>query len=295
MIEKYLVSVVIPTFNRGHLIGESIKSVIDQSHSRWEIIVVDDGSTDDTELVIQRFNDNRIQYYRFQHTGSISSLRNYGINYAKGYYISFLDSDDLWLPNKLEFQLALFERFPQAAFACAHGEQFGDGAVIPPALEMLFVGDMLKPQLVEERFVLYPTTFIFKKEVLDSTGALDEAFSGGESEFILRIAAKFQGIFSGEKLARMRKHKQNVSLERELVFSKEHLYLLGKFLKLGIINAEEYRIVSSKQCYKLGLLYQRRMMFHEATISFGKFVRMNPFFYKGYLRILQSVALRVIH
>jgi glycosyltransferase involved in cell wall biosynthesis len=161
---EILVTVIIPTYNRAHLIQETIQSVLDQTFSTWELIVVDDGSNDNSENVVRKFADERIKFYRLEHSGKISQVRNAGLRHASGNYIAFLDSDDLWEPHKLEFQLSLLKKYPQAAFTFSHGRQFGNGAIPPPNLEMFFVGDVFHAQLMEERFVLYPSTFLFKKE-----------------------------------------------------------------------------------------------------------------------------------
>ena len=99
-----LVSVVIPTYNRAHIIKRSIMSVLSQTYGNIEIIVIDDGSTDNTEEVVLGINDDRIRYYKKENGGS-SSARNMGISLAKGSYIAFQDSDDIWLPYKLEAQM----------------------------------------------------------------------------------------------------------------------------------------------------------------------------------------------
>lgn len=107
--EKPTVSVIIPTYNRAHLIGRSIQSVLDQTYRDFEIIVVDDGSSDNTEEVITGFIDARIRYVRHQQNKGAGAARNTGIKLAKGKYIAFQDSDDEWLPTKLEIQIKAFD------------------------------------------------------------------------------------------------------------------------------------------------------------------------------------------
>ncbi|MCM3023154.1 glycosyltransferase family 2 protein [Heyndrickxia ginsengihumi] len=102
---KPLVSVVIPTYNRGHLIETTINSVLNQTYKNFELIVVDDASTDNTESIVNSINDERIRYIRLDKNTKGKRPRNVGINLSKGEYIAFLDSDDLWLPRKLEKQL----------------------------------------------------------------------------------------------------------------------------------------------------------------------------------------------
>ncbi|HEY9770410.1 MAG TPA: glycosyltransferase family 2 protein [Coleofasciculaceae cyanobacterium] len=104
--EQPLVSVIIPTYDRAKIIDISLKSVFNQSYQNIEIIVVDDHSTDNTEAVINSINDPRIRYFRHSTNKGGGATRNTGIEAAKGEYIAFLDSDDVWVADKLELQLA---------------------------------------------------------------------------------------------------------------------------------------------------------------------------------------------
>jgi glycosyltransferase involved in cell wall biosynthesis len=103
-----VISVIIPTYNRAHLVGRAIRSVLAQTFQDWELIVVDDGSSDNTEEVVCSFQDPRICYISHEVNRGGSAARNTGIKVARGEYVSFLDSDDEWLPEKLEKQLACF-------------------------------------------------------------------------------------------------------------------------------------------------------------------------------------------
>lgn len=101
-------SVIIPTYNRAGLIGRSLQSVLNQTHQDIEVIVVDDASQDDTEQQVRAFSDDRIRYVRHDGTRGPSATRNTGIKNARCDYVAFLDSDDQWLPEKLERQLVEF-------------------------------------------------------------------------------------------------------------------------------------------------------------------------------------------
>ncbi len=100
-----LVSVIIPTYNHAKFLGKALDSVIHQTYSNWEAIVVDNQSSDETNQVIDKFKDSRIQYFKISNYGIIAKSRNLGINVAKGEWIAFLDSDDWWLKDKLEICL----------------------------------------------------------------------------------------------------------------------------------------------------------------------------------------------
>ena len=123
MSEKPLVSVVIPTFNRARQVQAALKSVLAQTYREFEVIVVDDGSTDGTKNVFQQLaraendGDNQVRYI-FQPNQGQSAARNRGVEAARGEWIAFLDSDDTWFADKLELQLKALERFAGKSWAC---------------------------------------------------------------------------------------------------------------------------------------------------------------------------------
>lgn len=99
-----LVSVILPTYNRSKRVQNAINSVLQQTYTNWELLVIDDCSTDDTAEVVSAYNDDRIKYVRLEKNGGVSNARNEGIKMAAGAYITFIDSDDEFLPTKIEKQ-----------------------------------------------------------------------------------------------------------------------------------------------------------------------------------------------
>jgi glycosyltransferase involved in cell wall biosynthesis len=283
-----LVSIIIPTYNRAQYLGETIKSVQVQTYANWELIIVDDGSIDLTASLVREHNDNRLRYYYIDHSGLIGKVRNIGMRLIKGDMVSFLDSDDLWQPDKLELQIKILNENPQAAFAFSHAEQFGLGSILAPTLENFFYGNVFHAHLLEERFVLYPSTFIFKSSLLTTMDWFDESFSAGESDFFLRMAHKYPGVFIGDKLVKLRKHSQNISKERDLLFTRDNLRMLKKFFLEKYITEREYIQLASKQHYKQGLLCLRRGKPTDALESFLKHTSLKPFNYKGWIRIFHA-------
>jgi glycosyltransferase involved in cell wall biosynthesis len=125
------VSVIIPAFNQGHFLADAVESVLNQTYPDVEVIVVDDGSTDETAVVAQSFTDPRVSYI-YQENRGLSGARNSGIRHAAGEYLSYLDSDDLFLPEKLELLVGELERRPDLGFVAGqaipvdeHGNQVG--------------------------------------------------------------------------------------------------------------------------------------------------------------------------
>lgn len=105
-----LVSIIMPSWNTGRFIAESIQSVINQTYQKWELLIVDDCSADNTDAVVASFADERIRYFHNDHNSGAALTRNYALREAQGEWIAFLDSDDLWLPKKLEKQLNFMNR-----------------------------------------------------------------------------------------------------------------------------------------------------------------------------------------
>ena len=103
--DRPFISIVLPTYNRARELSQAVKSVINQEYKNWELLVVDNNSVDDTDLIINNFNDERIRLFKIENEGSIGKSRNLGIEMSKGEWIAFLDSDDSWLPNKLTVTL----------------------------------------------------------------------------------------------------------------------------------------------------------------------------------------------
>ena len=97
-----LVSIIIPTYNRAEDLKRALQSVFDQTFTDWEVVVVDNHSIDNTDRLIESFNDPRIRLFKIHNEGVIAASRNLGLKHALGEYIAFLDSDDWWLPKKLE-------------------------------------------------------------------------------------------------------------------------------------------------------------------------------------------------
>lgn len=110
-------SIVMPAYNAGNFIEEAIQSVVSQTYKNWELIVVDDGSTDNTSIIIKNFQqiDSRI-IYLFQENNKQAAARNYGIKQSKGDWIAFLDADDIWLPQKLEIQIKYIKKIKADVF-----------------------------------------------------------------------------------------------------------------------------------------------------------------------------------
>ena len=196
-------SVIVPTYNRGRVLEEAIESVMAQRVGDFELIVVDDGSTDDTRERLGRIHDRRLRRLGLPHRG-VAAARNAGISASSGALISFLDSDDLWRPDKLEREARFLARHPEVGVVFSDLEKH-DGARFTPSfmrttevfsrwLREGFPADMvLTPReiylcLLEEAAVKTPALTV-RRRLLESVGGFDEAWSSSEDwELLLRLA-----------------------------------------------------------------------------------------------------------
>lgn len=199
-----LVSVIIPTFNRAALVKESIESVLSQTFQDFEIVVIDDGSTDETRETVSNIPSDKIFYIYQQNTGP-AAARNAGIRIAKGKYIAFLDSDDLWLPTKLEKQLELFEKLsPEVGLVhCSVLLEKGDNLILAKAKAR---GNPLRDFLLNtDNAYLSTPAILVKKECFDKTGLFDETrWLSEDMDFCIRIAQNFKVDYVEEPLVIVR-------------------------------------------------------------------------------------------
>ena len=170
------ISVIIPTYNRAHLLDKAIQSVLDQTYEDFEIIVIDDGSTDNTKEVVNSFNDDRLRYIRLEKNSGTSALpRNTGIRIAQGEYIAFQDDDSLWLPEKLERQVKAFQDAPAKVGVVYTGMwQVRDSEKIyhPPSYITETEGDIHK-QILGHYFIGHPPVLVQRK-CFKTVGTYDE-------------------------------------------------------------------------------------------------------------------------
>jgi len=204
------VSVVIPTYNRADLISETIDSVINQTYRNYEIIVVDDGSTDDTPAILGRYGKH-IRVIRQENQGE-GEARNTGIRAAQGEYVAFLDSDDLWRPAKLEKQMDLLARSPQVAWVYCDAYVFESKT--GKIMRLISKGNhpyegQVAGRLLTCNFIPSPTPMI-RRSVFDEMGFFNKSLIGVDWDMWLRIATRYPIRRAPEVLAGYRIHQGSV-------------------------------------------------------------------------------------
>lgn len=169
--KKVTFSILLPTYNREKLIKRAIESVLSQTYNDYELIVIDDGSTDDTNKVVSAYNDPRIYYY-FKENGGQNSALNYGLQYANGKYIAFIDSDDAWLPKKLEKCLEAYELDKEVGVVYHYVGLKCENEKIRIAKEFTVEGWCQKEVLLQG-YLSSPSFLSCKKECFEKIGLFD--------------------------------------------------------------------------------------------------------------------------
>jgi len=205
------VSVIIPTFNRSKLVVNAIESVLCQTYRDFEIIVVDDGSTDNTAETLKPYMD-RIRYVYQENLGT-SAAKNRGVQLARGKWISILDSDDLWLPTKLEAQLKALATLGKNFGACfTNCDFFGDTHVIPPAFEQAGLHEEVPFGPLQETFkvilarhpAIYVQSLLVLRSLLEYPNGFDEGIIVAEdTDLLFRLAFNTKFCFVNECLVRI--------------------------------------------------------------------------------------------
>ncbi len=198
------VSVILPTYNRAHLIKRAIQSVLNQTYQNFEIIVVDDGSTDNTEEIVRDLNNQKIRYIRHNENKGAACARNTGIKVARGDYIAFQDSDDEWFPNKLERQMEVFKNAPLEVGVVYTGAWLirNNKRIYRPLFTTKQREGNICKELFEERIAWMTTpVFIVRKECFNRLGLFEERLpSLSDWELWLRISKYYEFKYIDEPL-----------------------------------------------------------------------------------------------
>jgi glycosyltransferase involved in cell wall biosynthesis len=208
------VSVIIPTYNCGEYIVEAIDSILNQTYKNYEIIVVDDGSTDETKKRLEKYNNKEITYI-YQENKGISVARNRGIKASTGELIAFLDADDMWLPEKLERQINIFKNFPQTGLlGCGYyridktGERIEESSAGNYADKESLLNDLMVRNVIAGS----GSGVLIKKECLDRVGLFDESFRSIEDrDMWFRIVKIYESRFVNEHLVIIRTRNHSLS------------------------------------------------------------------------------------
>jgi glycosyltransferase involved in cell wall biosynthesis len=273
-----MVSVIIPTYNRAHLIQESIYSVLNQTYKELELIIVDDGSTDNTEEIVRAIPDSRIQYFKLPHSGRNAISKNFAIRQSKGTLIAFNDSDDTWENTKLEKQVQLLSQHPNLGFSITDAINYTTAGILSSrtyavrgGIECANIFNRMK----ENRFVVYNPTILMRRSCFDKTGLFDETMPfGSEFHFNILLAFYFDAGIIYEPLLWRFIHGTNVSIQEPVenlewfmhtfeylydnnMVSKKYLHKAKShaYLQIGHLFKQAKNLAAAHHNYRQSLKY----------------------------------------
>lgn len=258
--EPELVSIILPTYNRAHLLPDAINSVLNQTYPYWELIIWDDGSTDDTKSVLAALKDTRVKCYREENHGMSYAL-NKGLELAKGDLIAFLDDDDTWLPEKLAIQVSVMEKFPQVDLVFGNflntniedstqnlGFDQGEGSLAKLLTDewdedIWLITQGFLEGIAMDNFIAFDTV-VTRRSVFESIGNFNENLrSGMDFEFwwrfgladlnvaftteILLNRVKYPGSLSGRSVSSMLNRLEMLYTCKELAIGQNRVDLVG--------------------------------------------------------------------
>lgn len=237
-----MVSVIIPTYNRADVLARAIQSVLAQTFTDFELIVVDDGSSDRTADVVRGFSD-RVRLVRQENRG-VSAARNTGIKISQGRLIAFLDSDDEWLPRKLEKQVALFS---DGHFICHTDELwYRDGKPVPQKEIHRKQGGWFFTRALE-RCLISPSSVVLSRALLDEVGWFDEDLLAAEDyDLWLRVTAFYEVAFVPEPLVIKHGGCENQLSESTRAIDVYRILAIQKILSMQELP-ESYRQAACRQ------------------------------------------------
>lgn len=251
----HTVTVIMPAYNAADFVGEAIDSVLAQTFTDWELVVVDDGSTDETPEVVADFDDPRIRLHGIGHSGLPAVVRNRGLAVAESPYIAFLNADDLWRPHKLSRQVALLGSKPDVGLVFTDFEQLREGALEPvvhvpglrasePQFERLAAGNFIANSSV-----------LLRRELVERHGAFDEdpRLRGTEDfELWLRLSPQTTFAYVDEPLIVYRLHSSNLGQGEQMglgyVAAMEKMERLYPDLVAGL-GPPYWRLLGYIRCY----------------------------------------------
>jgi glycosyltransferase involved in cell wall biosynthesis len=250
---KPTVSVIIPTYNRAHLIGRAIQSVLKQTYQDFEVIVVDDGSIDNTEEVVKKIQENRVYYYKHDKNKGGSAARNTGISLAKGEYIAFQDSDDEWLPEKLEKQIGVFNNQTKNVGVVYTGfyRIEGNNKTYIPSSKIEKKEGNIHDQLLKGNFIT-TQAMVVRKECFEITGGFDENLPRFQDwELVIRLSKYYQFKCIDEPLVVSYYTQNSISSNYKAQFEAYELILEKHYqdiVKNGVLLARYLYTIGNLLC-----------------------------------------------
>lgn len=254
-----LISIVIPVVNRGDIIPRTLDSILGQSYPHWECLVVDDGSTDNTKVVVENYSskDSRIQFFERpdNHLPGGNGARNYGLKMSHGEYVQFFDSDDLMLPHKLERQLFALEKNKNAIVNFCSGRKVAFEAGFERSLRKDFNSSFFEQVALNTSQILTPSMLIYRSFLVEKKILFEEDLrQAQETDFYLNLAVHlsnfqisyleeelFLYVFNGKNLT-----SKDGNYQHHFQYSKAKVYLKAMNMGKQLGNEKVYQKMYNK-------------------------------------------------
>ncbi len=265
------VSVIIPAYNRAGTLKKAIDSVLNQSFKDFELIVIDDGSTDETLEILRDYQD-RLKSVTIPHSG-VSAARNRGIEEAEGDFMAFLDSDDYWLPEKLAIQTDFFRRNPEARICQTDETWHRHGKRVNPGKRHHKPsGDIFYQSL--RLCLVSPSAVMIRRDLIDDVGVFDESLPACEDyDLWLRISARFPVYLIGQSLTvKTGGHPDQLSRTVPSL-DKYRIKSLLKLLRSGVLSSRQAGAALSELAFKANI-YGRGCLKRDRTEEAGVYLEM---------------------
>jgi len=291
--KQSLVSIVIPTFNRGNCIGRAIQSVLNQTYINWEAIIIDNHSEDNTEDIVRQFQDSRIKSYKIHNNGVIAASRNLAIRNANGEFIAFLDSDDWWMPRKLEESIRYLDEGADVVYHDLYIVNSNNQSFYWRKTESYQLETPAFVDLIERGNALCNSSVVVRKLLVDNTGCLSEGckvISWEDYDFWLRLAKQterfvhikkvlgyYWNVDKNKSLARinnLQNFKNTYLHNREATLPAWFQYEKGLNLLKNCRNIEAFplllEVLHSKICFRKKLISFLLIVYSGCNILLNK-------------------------
>jgi len=303
------VSVIVATYNRGYIIRDALQSALDQSYSDCEIVVVDDGSSDNTRKVVEGLNSDRIRYVRHESNRGCSAAYNTGINEATGRLIAFLDSDDVWKPDYLSRQVGLLRGHPEVGVVFCDTEIQGSVEKAHSLMSFMHVLPKLVRRKAEstehildsreiylcllQEIPVKPTATVIRRELFSQGGMFDETWpSGTDCDLFLRLSKLTRFAYIDDALVIQRRTSDATHQKYR---EKDKQFLISVYLK------EKASVVDDREAVRC---VNRGMCAHYNSLAWhylesGQGARGLAVYWEGFretlhLRLLQKMGSAVV-
>jgi glycosyltransferase involved in cell wall biosynthesis len=249
------VTVIIPTYNRLPFLKEGIDSVLAQDFEDFELIVVDDGSTDGTAEAVRQYG-GRVKLLQHPENRGVSAARNKGILHARGKYIAFLDSDDLWVKGKLKIQVTFLDENPHYPFCYTDEIWIRKGKRVNPMLKHTKYSGWIFEKCLP-LCTISPSSSVMKKILFTKVGLFDEALPVCEDyDFWLRVSMRFPIFFIPKKLIIKRGGHPDQLSQRSWGNDRYRVIALEKLLSEPSVGSEEREMILAEMKKKCQILYK---------------------------------------